>query len=77
MTWRPCPRVRWSTSRDSFFYPLSTILVSDLLGIQDEDRDAVLNGAVANAKTTNTAAESEAILHNGSPRLDDLVEAKK
>jgi cytochrome P450 len=63
--------------KGKFFYPLSTILVSDLLGIQDADRDAALNVAVANAKTTNTAEESEAILRKWQSGFGELVEAKR
>src|SRR5512139_1900052 len=43
-----------------YFYPLSTILICDLLGIREEDRPAMLHAAAVNAKTTNTAEESEA-----------------
>lgn len=60
-----------------FFYPLSTILVCDLLGISEEDRDAMLHGAVVNAKTTNTAEESEANLHQWQSALGRLVETKR
>ena len=60
-----------------YFYPLSTILICDLLGIPEEDRDAMLHGAVVNARTTNTAEESEANLHQWQSALGRLVEAKR
>jgi cytochrome P450 len=60
-----------------YFYPLSTILIGDLLGITDQNREAALHGAVVNAKTTNTAEESEANLHQWQSALSDLVEAKR
>lgn len=60
-----------------YFYPLSTILVCDLLGISEEDRESLLRGMVVNAKTTNTAEESEANLHHWQAALDELVEAKR
>lgn len=60
-----------------YFYPLSTILVCDLLGIPDEDQAAMLHGAVVNAKTTNTAEESEANLHQWQSALGRLVERKR
>jgi 2-hydroxy-5-methyl-1-naphthoate 7-hydroxylase len=60
-----------------FFYPLSTILVCDLLGIPEEDQAAMLHGAVVNAKTTNTAEESEANLHQWQSAIGQLVETKR
>lgn len=60
-----------------FFYPLSTILVCDLLGIPEEDREAVLRGSVVNTKTTNTAEEAEANLLHWQAALGRLVEAKR
>lgn len=60
-----------------YFYPLSTILVSDLLGIPEEDRAEVLHGNVVNSKTTNTAEEAEANLHHWQSALDRLVETKR
>lgn len=60
-----------------YFYPLSTILVCDLLGIDEADRDTMLHGAVVNAKTTNSAAESEANLHQWQSALNSLVEDKR
>lgn len=60
-----------------YFYPLSTILVSDLLGIPQEKRDNVLHGNVVNSKTTNTAEESEANLHQWQSALGELVETKR
>src|SRR6185437_1034297 len=63
--------------KGSYFYPLSTILIGDLLGISDQNREAALHGAVVNAKTTNTAEESEANLHQWQSALGNLVEAKR
>src|SRR2546426_942351 len=60
-----------------FFYPLSTILVCDLLGIREEDQAAMLQGAQVNAKTDNTAEESEANLHQWHEALGRLVETKR
>lgn len=60
-----------------YFYPLSTILVCDLLGIRDEDQEAMLHGAAVNAKTDNTAEESEANLHQWQTALGRLVETKR
>ena len=60
-----------------YFYPLSTILICDLLGIPEEDRKAMLHGAVVNAKTTNTAEESGANLDQWQSALSQLVEAKR
>ncbi|ONI89742.1 cytochrome [Saccharothrix sp. ALI-22-I] len=60
-----------------YFYPLSTILVCDLLGIPEEDQAALLRVAAVNAKTTNTAEESEAILHQWDSALVRMVEAKR
>ncbi|MGC5032764.1 cytochrome P450 family protein [Micromonospora sp. DT229] len=60
-----------------YFYPLSTILVCDLLGIPEADRAEALHGAVVNAKTTNSAEESEANLHQWQSALSKLVEAKR
>lgn len=60
-----------------YFYPLSAILVCDLLGISEEDRDTMLLGMVVNAKTTNTAEEAEANLHHWQAALDRLVETKR
>lgn len=63
--------------KGKFFYPLSVILICDLLGIKEEDRDAMLHGAVVNAKTTNTAEESEANLHQWQSALGAFVENKR
>ncbi|AUI61792.1 cytochrome P450 [Amycolatopsis sp. BJA-103] len=60
-----------------YFYPLSTILVCDLLGIPEADQEAMLHGAVVNAKTTNTAEESEANLHQWQSAIGRLVETKR
>jgi len=60
-----------------YFYPLSTILIGDLLGISDQDRGAALHGAQVNAKTTNTAEESEANLLQWTSALGHLVETKR
>lgn len=60
-----------------FFYPLSTILVCDLLGIPEADQEAMLHGVSKNAKTTNTAEESEANLHEWQNALGRLVETKR
>lgn len=60
-----------------YFYPLSTILICDLLGISEEDQEAMLHGAVVNAKTTNTAEESEANLRQWQSALGRLVETKR
>jgi cytochrome P450 len=60
-----------------YFYPLSTILVCDLLGIPEQDRDTVLHGNVVNSKTTNTSEESEANLHQWQSALSQLVETKR
>ena len=60
-----------------YFYPLSTILVCDLLGIPEEDQAGLLRVAAVNAKTTNTAEEAEAILHEWDSALVRMVEAKR
>lgn len=60
-----------------YFHPLSTILVCDLLGIPEADRGAVLHGTAVNAKTTNTAEESEANLHRWQSAFGELVETKR
>lgn len=63
--------------KSRYFYPLSTILVCDLLGIQEEDRPAMLHAAAVNAKTTNTAEESEAVFRQWHEALGRLVETKR
>jgi cytochrome P450 len=63
--------------KGQYFYPLSTILICDLLGISEEDQGVMLHGAVVNAKTTNTSEESEANLHQWQSALGGLVEAKR
>lgn len=63
--------------KSRYFYPLSTILISDLLGITEEDREAVLHGTAVNAKTTNTAEESEANLHHWQSAFAKMVETKR
>ena len=60
-----------------FFNPLWTILVCALLGIPEADQEAMLHGAVVNAKTTNTAEESEANLHQWQSAIGQLVETKR
>uniref|UniRef100_UPI003F493963 cytochrome P450 family protein n=1 Tax=Nocardia suismassiliense TaxID=2077092 RepID=UPI003F493963 len=60
-----------------YFYPLSTILVCDLLGIREEDQAVMLQGAAVNAKTTNSAEESAANLHQWHEALGQLVETKR
>nr|WP_307961963.1 hypothetical protein [Salinispora arenicola] len=60
-----------------YFYPLSTILVCDLLGIPEADRAEALHGTVVNARTTNSAEESEANLHQWQSALSKLVETKR
>ncbi|GIM88043.1 cytochrome P450 family protein [Salinispora arenicola] len=71
------PRGQAVDIKARYFYPLSTILVCDLLGIAEEDRDVILHGNVVNSKTTNTAEESEANLHQWQTALGRLVETKR
>jgi cytochrome P450 len=63
--------------KGQYFYPLSTILVCDLLGIREEDKVTMLQGARINAKTTNTAEQAEANMRQTQQALSQLVETKR
>lgn len=59
------------------FYPLAATVICDLFGVPEEARSSVLQGSVVNSRTTNSAEEAEANLHQWHEAMSALVEAKR
>jgi cytochrome P450 len=59
------------------FYPLAATVIRDLFGFPESARAGVLQGSVVTSKTTNSAEQAEANLHQWQSAMTDLVETKR
>ncbi|MFC0007336.1 cytochrome P450 family protein [Micromonospora siamensis] len=60
-----------------FTYALPASVILDLFGVPEEQRNSVLEGNIANSKTTNTGAEAEAIMVQWHAAMEELVATKR
>ncbi|MEC3992638.1 cytochrome P450 [Actinacidiphila sp. DG2A-62] len=63
--------------KSRYFYPLAATVICDLFGVPESARAGVLQGSVVNSKTTNSAEQAEANLHQWQSAMTDLVETKR